>query len=164
MLVAAVVCSLQLALPPLAAALSPAARAHSGIILSVSPIPTSTHPHPGTPEVTWSTGGGPGLVTVATAGIHQQLFARAPEGTQAAPWISVGHVYVFRLYSTVGGSRLLARLDVGRNLAPQIISLPRGPRITSQAIDDLLLALCFAALAGSLALGALHVRDRRRGG
>lgn len=149
--------------PSRSAALTHAGLLPSGVRLSVTPIPTLSHPSVGTPMVTWSTGdGSPGLVTVATIGTRETLFAEAPDGTEAAPWIAPGRVYVFRLYSIVSGRRLLARLAVGRASAAQIVAAPPHPRITSPLVDRLLQLLSFAALCLLGVLGVLYVRELRR--
>jgi hypothetical protein len=140
------------------------ARARTGVLLSVAPLPTAANPAPGTPRVTWSTGdGSPGEVTVSSEGPKEVLFASASDGSAAAPWIAVGRSYVFRLYSTVSGRRLLARLKIGRAAALEVVALPQSPRSTSPVVDRLLQLLSFGALILLGLLSAIYVRDVRRG-
>jgi hypothetical protein len=135
------------------------------VILSVAPIPTLAHPDPGTPQVAWSTGdGSPGLVTVTPEGGTETLFAASSEGSSVAPWISAGRFYIFRLYSTVSGRRLLARFDVGHAAAAEIIAVPPRPRLTSPVVNRLLQMLSFTVLAVLMLLTVMYVREVRRGG
>ncbi len=156
--------ALMLALGAVSAS-SAAATARSGVLLNVAPVPTAAHPHPGTPMITWSTGNGsPGELTVAPAESKELLVAASAEGSVAAPWIAAGDVYVFRLYSTGSGRKLLARLTVGRQAAAEVLAPPQKPRITSQLIDRLLQILAFASVLTLALLAVMHVREARRDG
>jgi predicted RNA-binding protein (virulence factor B family) len=115
--------------------------------------------------VTWSTGNGsPGIVTVASKGLKETLFASVSEGSEAAPWISVGQTYVFRLYSIVSGRRLLARLRVNRVAALEVLAPPQSPQITSSVVDRLLQLFSFGSVALLALLTAMYVRETRRNG
>lgn len=145
---------------------SAAHAAGAGVALTVSPVPTVAHPQTATPQVRWSTGdGSPGDVTVAPESGKEILVAAGSEGTVPAPWIAAGHLYVFRLYSTVAGQRLLARLNVGRQAATaEVVALPRKPDITSGFVDRVLQVLAFASMLGLALLTVIHVREARRDG
>jgi hypothetical protein len=139
--------------------------AAGGVTLPVSPVPTAAHPKTATPQVQWSTGdGSPGEVTVTPEGSKEILLALGGEGIAPAAWIEPGHVYVFRLYSTVAGRRLIARLSVGRQAAAEVVALPQKPRITSSFVDRVLQVLAFASLLGLALLALAHAREVRRGG
>lgn len=130
------------------------------VILSVAPVPRVGRPSPRAPEVTWATGdGSPGSVTVTPEGGSETLFASSSEGSAAAPWIVAGRSYVFKLYSTASGRRLLARLSVGH--AAAIIAVPPKPRITSPIVNRLLQLLSFAAIAVLTVLAAMYIRETR---
>jgi hypothetical protein len=147
---------------PAAAAIT---RGGSGVVLTVAPVPTAAQPTPGTPQLTWSTGdGSPGEVTVAPAESREVLVASGGDGSVAVPWVSRGTVYTFRLYSTVGGRRLLARLLVGHQAAAEVIAIPRKPRITSPPVNRLLQLLGFASILTLALLAILHVREVERRG
>jgi hypothetical protein len=132
--------------------------------LSVAPVPTVANRSPGTPRVSWSTGdGSPGEVTVTVNGGKEVLYASSAEGSSTAPWISVGQAYVFRLYSTGSGHRLLARLRVGKATVV-IESVPRAPAVTSSIVNRLLQLISFGGVLLLATLAALYVREARRGG
>lgn len=147
-----------------AAAQSQASR-YGGIILSVAPVPTVKDRSPGTSQVTWSTGdGSPGVVTVSAEGGSEELFASGPSGTVPASWIAIGHTYIFRLYSTISGRRLLARLKVGQPAALEVIALPQKPKITPAVVDRLLQLLSFGSALLLALLAVMYVREVRRHG
>lgn len=85
------------------------------------------------------------------------------EGSVPTPWILAGHTYVFRLYSTVSGRRLLARLNVGYAEA-EVVALPRKPRITSSFVNRLLQLLAFASILSLAGLSIMHIKETRHGG
>jgi hypothetical protein len=90
------------------------------------------------------------------------VFASGSEGSAPAPWLTVGHVYVFRLYSTVSGRRLLARLKIGQPAALEVVALPANPQITSGVVNRLLQVLAFCLIPLLALLAAMHVRDVTR--
>lgn len=111
----------------------------------------------------WSTGNGsPGIVTVSAAGGKETFFAWGSEASAPAPWLSVGQVYIFRLYSIAYGRQLLARLRVDQTTALQTVALPRAPRLTSPFENRLLQLLSFGSIAFLLWLAAMHMREVRR--
>jgi hypothetical protein len=141
---------------------APAAGSIGHVVLSVNPIPTTTNPAPGTPQVRWSTGNGsPGLVTVDPDETKEVIFSSGSEGSAPASWIAPGQSYVFRLYSLISGRRLLARLKVGQGITAKIVALPPSPKITSAPIDRLLQVLSFAIVAILVILTAIHLRALR---
>jgi hypothetical protein len=143
----------------------PSAYTATRVKLSVAPIPTTANPSPGTPQVSWSTGdGSPGQVTVTPEGAKEVLFTSASEGTASAPWIAPGHTYVFKLYSTTSGRRLLARLKVGHAPALTIVAIPTPPRRTSALVDRLLQIFAFGSVVLLALLTAMHVREARSDG
>jgi len=132
------------------------------VILSVAPVPTVADPSPGTPVVTWSTGdGSPGLVTVSANGGRETPFAAEAEGSAAAPWLAPRQKYVFRLYATGSGHRLLAELDVGHS-ASTIVALPPHPRLTPPVVNRLLELLSLALVPAMAILAIMHAREVRR--
>jgi hypothetical protein len=138
------------------------APAQSGVILSLAPVPTLSNPAPGTPELTWSTGNGaPGRVTVTPRGGGETVFASGPEGTEPAPWIVPGREYLFRLYSSVGTSRLLATLRVGHEVSTQLVTPPASPPNTPGWFNTLLAICAFGLLALLGVLALLAIRQAR---
>lgn len=156
-------CAASFALPVFVA---PAVGARGGVVLSVAPVPSAVHPKVATPQVTWSTGdGSPGEVTVTPAETKETLFGTGADGSAPAPWITVGHSYVFRLYSIVSGRRLLARLTVGRQQSPaEVVALPRKPKITPPAVNRLLQILAIGSILLLAAFAVAHARELRRDG
>ncbi len=143
----------------------PSADTATRVELSVAPIPTTANPSPGTPQVSWSTGdGSPGQVTVTPEDAKEVLFTSAPEGTASAPWIAPGRTYVFKLYSTISGRRLLARLKVGQAPALAIVAIPPSPGRTSALVDRMLQLFAFGSIVLLALLTAMHVRDARSDG
>jgi hypothetical protein len=133
--------------------------------LSVAPIPTTTDPSPGTPQVTWSTGNGsPGNITVTVKGAKETPFAYGTEGTSPAPWLSAGNAYVFRLYSIAPKRRLLARLRIDQTAGLEVVGRPLPPPITSHVVDRILQLLSFGWVALAALLASMYVievsRDR----
>jgi hypothetical protein len=132
-------------------------------MLTVEPVPTVTHRAVGTPQVKWATGNGdPGEVTVASPHMREVLFANGEEGSNPAPWLSGGQIFIFRLYAVGGVHRLLARLTVGRGEKLDVIAPAPAPPATSAAINRALELLPFAWLAMFAVLGGLYWRDIRR--
>jgi hypothetical protein len=64
-------------------------------------------------NITWTIPNG--RVYVQVDNNPRQLFASGPSGTQPAPWIEVGHVYVFILEDMNGNEVARDRLDLRRN-------------------------------------------------
>ncbi len=83
------------------------------------------------------------------------------EGSQSVPTMSVGQLYVFRLYSIDSNrQRLLARLTVGRGEPLDVVALAPTPKTTSPAINRALQLLPFVWMAVFAMLGGLYLRDR----
>jgi hypothetical protein len=148
------------------ASLAESASASTGVVLSVSPTPTSAaKPSAGTPLVTWSTGNGsPGTVTVTADGTKEAVFAYGTEGTTPAPWLAANSVYVLRLYSLAPTRRLLARIQIDHTAATsEIVGRPLTPPITPSAVDRVLQLLSFAWVALAALLVSMYVIEARRG-
>ena len=78
-----------------------------------NPVPAGTSA--GRTEIRWNTGdGSAGELYVSIDNAPEILFARNPQGTQVAPWIQSGSVYVFRLYRVDRQKTLLASATVRR--------------------------------------------------
>lgn len=100
---------------------------------------------------------------MASDRMKKTVVAFGSEGSQALPAISVGQLYVFRLYSIDSNQqRLLARLTVGREgEGPlDVVALAPTPKTTSPAINRVLQLLPFAWTAVFAMLGGLYLRDR----
>jgi hypothetical protein len=161
----AVSCAVCLFVAQSSAGAQPHTASHSGIILSVAPVPTVRHRSTAIPQVSWSTGdGSPGVVTVSPEGGPAILFVSGPEGVAPAPWIEVGSTYVFRLYSIVSGRRLLARLKVGRSTGFDVVAVPQKPKITSHTVDRVLQLLSFGSVLLLALLAVMCVREVRHDG
>jgi hypothetical protein len=131
--------------------------------LSVGSLPTTANPPPQAPQVTWSTGNGsPGIVTVSSNGLKETFFAWGPEGSASAPWLSAGHAFVFRLYSTAPTRRLLARLQVDKMAPAEIVAMAQAPRATSTSENRLLELLSFGLIFFLALLAAMYVREVRK--
>lgn len=63
-------------------------------------------------NVTWNAQGINGRVYVQVDQNARQLFAEGPSGTQPAPWIQTGHVYMFVLEDLNGNEIARERLDL----------------------------------------------------
>jgi hypothetical protein len=129
--------------------------------LAVSPVPTQKEPSPGTPRVTWSTGGPPGQVTVVNAS-GEIVFGAGAEGNQEAPWIAAGQQYEFRLYATAPERTLLAKLKIGETAQTQVVAPTTTPRDTPAVVNRLLQVLPFLAVLGLLWLAFAWARERRQ--
>jgi hypothetical protein len=85
-------------------------------LLFATPNPVPAGGGTGRTQIGWSTGdGSTGEIYVSTNNGPEILFARNPQGTQEASWISSGSVYVFRLYRIAQGKTLLASITVRRS-------------------------------------------------
>ncbi len=97
---------------------------------------------------------------MASAQMKELVIAFGPEGSSSAPAISVGHVYVFRLYSIALGRRLLARLTIGRGRPIDVVvALAPVPKTTSSAVNRLLQLVPFGWIAVFAVLGGLYARE-----
>jgi hypothetical protein len=161
----ATLCAVALCMIAAAPAAHAVLRTRSGVSLIVAPVPTAAHPTPGPSNLTWSTGdGSPGRVTVTPDEAKETLVATGAEGSVPTPWVLAGHTYIFRLYSTVSGRHLLARLNVGHQAAAEVVAVPRKPRITSSLVDRLLQLLAFGSILALAGLTVMHIRETRHGG
>ena len=98
----------------------PEATAPSGSPAVGAPITASPNQVPagegnGTTTISWNTGDGSwAQVYVAVDGGSEALFASAPQGSAAAPWIETGKTFEFRLYAGTEHTKLLAKTQVTR--------------------------------------------------
>ncbi|MEJ7711140.1 MAG: hypothetical protein WKF84_15065 [Pyrinomonadaceae bacterium] len=125
------------------------------ITATPNPVPAGTGQ--GTARINWQTGdGSPGEVRVAVAGEPEKLFARSPEGSQDAEWITNGSTCEFRLYSSKEPIALLASVEVTGSaemprgdalLAPLTLTRKRigSPRVVSFVLIMLLFAAIYCA-------------------
>ena len=91
---------------------SPAA---SGAPITASPNPVPAGQGNGTTTISWNTGDGSwAQVYVSVDGGSEALFASAPQGSAAAPWIETGKTFEFRLYAGTEHTKLLAKTQVTR--------------------------------------------------
>jgi len=87
----------------------------SGATLTAEPNPVPAGPGWGTTTVKWNTGStASGQIYLFVEGQAETLFSAGPSGSMAAPWISVGPVYEFRLYAGKERKDVLATLKVTR--------------------------------------------------
>ncbi len=94
------------------------ARVTTGALLYASPPSIASADGSAPTAITWDTGGGVGEVFVSLdGGQTQTLFARAPRGTAAAPWVQAGAVYTFTLSGT--------------GIQPVSIAVRPGPRLSA---------------------------------
>jgi hypothetical protein len=71
----------------------------------------------GSTTVTWTTGDGTsGNVYVSLNGGQPKLFASGVSGSAEATWIGAGTVYVFRLHAGNDQGKVLASVEVERNV------------------------------------------------
>ncbi|MGH2853701.1 MAG: hypothetical protein ACRDLF_05870 [Solirubrobacteraceae bacterium] len=159
---ASAACALSLGPGCVVSRAQPTAEAPDRPQLSVAPIPTAADPSPGTPQVTWSTGNGSqGDVTMASDRMKETAVAFGSEGLKPVPAMSVGQLYVFRLYSIDSNQRrLLARLTVGRGEPLDVVALAPAPKATAPAINRVLQLLPFAWMIIFAVLGGLYLRER----
>jgi hypothetical protein len=129
--------------------------------LSLVPIRPHRGRAPSTPEIIWATGdGSPGEVTVTSNGGSEALLASGTDGVAPVPWLTADKAFVFRLYSTLTGHKLLARLSVGRSGSKsELTGLPSHAPTTSGFVNRVLQLLSFVGIAGLFLLGALQVRE-----
>jgi hypothetical protein len=98
---------------------------------------------------------------MASDRMQETAVAFGSEGSQSIPAMSVGQLYVFRLYSIDSNrQRLLARLTVGRGEPLDVVALAPTPKTTSPAINRVLQLLPFAWMVLFAMLGGLYLRDR----
>lgn len=87
----------------------------SGATLTAEPNPVPAGPGWGTTTVKWNTGSpASGQIYLFVEGQPETLFSAGPSGSMAAPWISVGPVYEFRLYAGKEKKDVLAMVKVTR--------------------------------------------------
>lgn len=83
--------------------------------LVASPNPVPGGAGTGTTRIAWNTGDSSvGEVFVSIDDGPEVLFARSPQGSQEATWITNRSTYVFRLYRIAGGRTLLGSVTVRR--------------------------------------------------
>ncbi len=81
--------------------------------ITASPNPVPAGQQAGTTTVTWNTGdGSAGQVYVSPNGGPEAVFAAGTSGSVAAPWISAGTTYEFRLYAGTEHTKMLAKTQV----------------------------------------------------
>lgn len=84
--------------------------------LTASPNPVPAGTGSGTTTISWGSGDGSECqVYVSEDGGPEKLFAQAPSGSVAAPWIQARRTYVFRLYAGLYHTRVLQTITVSRN-------------------------------------------------
>jgi len=85
----------------------------ASILADPNPVPAGEGP--GKTTIIWRTSDDTdGEVYVLINGAAEKLFAKGPQGTSDAPWISSGYNYEFRLYSGTDHKAILARVAVTR--------------------------------------------------
>jgi hypothetical protein len=100
------------AMPTRTASLSATERT-STIVADPNPVPSGAGP--GHTRISWATlAGEDAEICVTQNGGPEHLFARGATGSVDIPWIITGSTYEFRLYSTDGSRRLLAKTVVKR--------------------------------------------------
>jgi len=124
--------------------------------LTAAPNPVPGGTGYGTTTVAWNTGDGSwGQVYLFVEGQPERLFAQGATGSQAAPWISAGAVYEFRLYAGKEHKEILASVAVTRSSeAPTSSSGP--PRDRTSLIVFAILR--YAALGAVVLLGYVVTR------
>lgn len=97
--------------PPAPIAATPASKATVG----ANPNPVPPGAGLGRTTVTWNTGDGSwAQVYLAVEGQPEVLFVEGRSGSKAAPWISAGPVYEFRVYAGKEHKTVLASVKVTR--------------------------------------------------
>ncbi|HET6888135.1 MAG TPA: hypothetical protein VFH87_09455 [Candidatus Udaeobacter sp.] len=83
--------------------------------IAADPNPVPSGSGPGHTKISWATlAGADAEIYVTRDGGPEHLFARGAIGSIDVPWIVTGSTYEFRLYSTGGSRRLLAKTIVNR--------------------------------------------------
>jgi hypothetical protein len=83
--------------------------------IAAEPNPVPSGPGLGRTKISWAKlAEGEAEVCVSQDGGPEQIFARGASGSVEVPWIATGSSYEFRLYSTDGPRRLLAKTIVNR--------------------------------------------------
>jgi hypothetical protein len=100
-----------LMVPIVLASVTVSSRRETILVATANPVAAGSGGQ--TTEIRWSTGDGSvGELFVSIDNGREILFARNPEGVQAANWVRAGSVYVFRLYRKDSTRRLLASIEI----------------------------------------------------